>query len=342
MSTAIKAKAITRWAAVGLMAAAVLTATGGGFAQSYSGLYQWAIEHGLTGWKAASFPLLVDLFIIVGELGLFLLALDAYAIRKTLLSWLDFMLPLFIALAGWTASLVFNVGHVLNKDFSYQATAAVPPIVSMLGLFVLLRTLHRYVVVDLQHAEDDSMKELEGAAEPRQITASAVRVAQLEAPAEQLSDPLVDAAAQAPEAEPAAAAAATADKSQSPKHAKAESPLQAAAESPAEQTFVDLLEPVADLKAQPDPGTMRTIVTEALNKHNGDVTKTCADLAADGYAIDETEVLKIRENHWFPYFAYRLVAKHGPDGKLVAQELTDLGVEFDRVALRDLVRNWRA
>ncbi|ROO89318.1 uncharacterized protein DUF2637 [Actinocorallia herbida] len=341
MSTAIKAKAITRWAAVGLMAAAVLTATGGGFAQSYSGLYQWAIEHGLTGWKAASFPLLVDLFIIVGELGLFLLALDAYAIRKTLLSWLDFMLPLFIALAGWTASLVFNVGHVLNKDFSYQATAAVPPIVSMLGLFVLLRTLHRYVVVDLQHAEDDSIKELEGAAEPRQITASAVRVAQLEAPAEQLADPLVNAAttAQAPEAETVAAAAAPGT---SPKHAKAESPDSSSAESPAEQTFVDLLEPVADLKAQPDPGTMRTIVTEALNKHNGDVTKTCADLAADGYAIDETEVLKIRENHWFPYFAYRLVAKHGPDGKLVAQELTDLGVEFDRVALRDLVRNWRA
>ncbi|MCD0451910.1 DUF2637 domain-containing protein [Actinocorallia sp. API 0066] len=337
MSTAVKAKTVTRWAAVGLMAAAVLTATGGGFAQSYSGLYQWAIEHGLTGWKAASFPLLVDLFIIVGELGLFLLALDAYAIRKTLLSWLDFMLPLFIALAGWTASLVFNVGHVLNKDFSYQATAAVPPIVSMLGLFVLLRTLHRYVVVDLTRAEDDDIKALEGADEPRQITASAVRVAQLEAPAEQLADPLVNTAtAKAPAEQPAPAQAAASEAAP----AKAAAP--GSGESEAEQTFVDLLEPVSDLKAQPDPGSMRTIVTEALNKHNGDVTRTCADLAAEGYAIDETEVSKIRENHWFPYFAYRLVAKHGPDGKLVAQELTDLGVEFDRVALRDLVRNWRA
>ncbi len=132
--------------AIAFMAAAVLTATADGFAQSYAGLYHWALEHGLRGWKAESFPLLVDLFIIVGELGLFLLAIDAFVIkRRALMSWLDFCLPLTIALVGWTASLIFNVGHVGHKTFSYQATAAVPPIVSMLGLFVLLRTLHRYV-----------------------------------------------------------------------------------------------------------------------------------------------------------------------------------------------------
>src|ERR1700730_3455215 len=137
MSAASKARALTRWGAVSLMATAVLTATGGGFAQSYAGLYHWALEHGLHGWKAESFPLLVDLFIIVGELGLFLLALDAFVLhRRELMSWLDFCLPMFIALAGWTASLIFNVGHVVQREFSYQVTAAVPPIVSMLGLFV--------------------------------------------------------------------------------------------------------------------------------------------------------------------------------------------------------------
>ena len=67
-----------------------------------------------------------------------------------------------------------------------------------------------------------------------------------------------------------------------------------------------------------------------------------AELASEGYAIDEHEVGKIRENHWFPYFTYRLLAKHGADGKLVAQELTDLGIAFDRESLRDLVRSWRA
>jgi len=329
------------------MAAAVLIATGGGFAQSYSGLYEWALEHGLSGWKAASFPLLVDLFIIVGELGLFLLALDAYAIRKSLLSWMDFMLPLFIALAGWTASLVFNVGHVLNREFSYQATAAVPPIVSMLGLFVLLRTLHRYVV-QMPDQQQQEERALESSPEPRQITASAVRVAELEAPAEQLADPIMEAAKAAEKAEKQAAEQPVAERVAEKVAEKVPGPP----ETPAEQTFVDLLPTeeedkdevagVFKIKPQPDPTSMRTIVTEALNRHTGDVVKACEDLAAEGYAIDKSEVAKIRENHWFPYFAYRLVAKHGPDGKLVAQELTELGVEFDKVALRDLVRNWRA
>ena len=49
MTAASKAAAITRWGAVVLMATAVLTATAGGFAQSYAGLYQWALEHGLHG-----------------------------------------------------------------------------------------------------------------------------------------------------------------------------------------------------------------------------------------------------------------------------------------------------
>ncbi|WP_344282917.1 DUF2637 domain-containing protein, partial [Actinomadura napierensis] len=167
MSAANRVQVITRWGAIALMAIAVMTATAGGFAQSYAGLYHWALEHGLRGWKADSFPLLVDLFIIVGELGLFLLAVDAFVLRRRdMMSWLDFFLPLAIALAGWTASLIFNVGHVGHRSFSYQATAAVPPIVSMLGLFVLLRTLHRYV--SRQGEDEDEPKAPEPAA-PRAI-----------------------------------------------------------------------------------------------------------------------------------------------------------------------------
>jgi hypothetical protein len=319
MSAANKARAVTRWAAVGLMATAVLTATGGGFAQSYAGLYEWAVEHGLTGWKASSFPLLVDLFIIVGELGLFLLALDAYAIKKSLLSWMDFMLPFFIAMAGWTASLIFNVGHVLNREFSYQATAAVPPIVSMLGLFVLLRTLHRYI------ASQTAQEELEAAPS---LALQQITVMQIPAPAE-------------PKGALEAASNGTQPKGVPVNGTKVNGTGRSAPESPGEQTFVDLVDD-PDLKPQPDPESMRGIVIEVLGRHNGDITATCAELAADGYAIDEHEVGKIRENHWFPYFTYRLLAKHGPDGKLVAQELTDLGIDFDRESLRDLVRSWRA
>lgn len=144
--TTERARTLTRWSAVAVMAVAVVTATADGFAQSYAGLYEWALNHGLSGWKASSFPLMVDLLIVVGELGLFLLAIDAYSLqRKHFLTWFDFLLPLLIAIAGWTTSVIFNVGHVTEREFSYQATAAVPPIVSMLGLLVLLRTLHRYV-----------------------------------------------------------------------------------------------------------------------------------------------------------------------------------------------------
>ncbi|XRQ14189.1 DUF2637 domain-containing protein [Actinomadura welshii] len=181
MSVANRAQVITRWGAIAFMATAVVTATAGGFAQSYAGLYHWALEHGLRGWKAESFPLLVDLFIIVGELGLFLLAIDAFVLhRRALMSWLDFCLPLSIALAGWTASLIFNVGHVGQKSFSYQATAAVPPIVSMLGLFVLLRTLHRYVSQQAQEEEapkppDPQPRALAGPVTLNQITLMPMR-----------------------------------------------------------------------------------------------------------------------------------------------------------------------
>lgn len=137
----------SRWAhraSVALMAVTVLIATGDGFAQSYAGLYHWALEHSLHGWKAESFPLMVDLFILVGELGMFALALEGHKLTRRALSWADLGLPAGIAAGGWVVSLAFNVGAV-RAELADQLTAAVPPIASMLGLVVLLRTLHRLV-----------------------------------------------------------------------------------------------------------------------------------------------------------------------------------------------------
>lgn len=142
----MKARSVARTVAVILMGIAVIVATGDGFAQSYAGLYGWALEHGLKGWKAQSFPLLVDTFVGVGELGMFLLAIDGHRVRRSVMSWLDLLVPGLVAAAGWGASLVFNIGHVRVRDFATQATAAVPPLASMIGLLVLLRTLHRYVM----------------------------------------------------------------------------------------------------------------------------------------------------------------------------------------------------
>lgn len=135
---------IAHLASVALMAAGVLAATGVGFAQSWAGLYGWGTDHGLNDWKAMSFPAMVDVFIGVGELGLFALTLEGHRLRKTALSWADLVLPGAIATTGWGVSLAFNVGHV-DHELSDQLTAAVPPVASMLGLLVLLRTLHRLV-----------------------------------------------------------------------------------------------------------------------------------------------------------------------------------------------------
>lgn len=129
---------------VGLMGALVLVATADGFAQSYAGLHRWALAQGLTGWKADTFPLLVDLFILVGELGLFALALEGHRLTRRGLSWADAALPFGLAAAGWGVSLAFNVGSV-GDDWRQQATAAVAPVASVLGLLVLLRTVHRLI-----------------------------------------------------------------------------------------------------------------------------------------------------------------------------------------------------
>lgn len=376
MSAANRAQVITRWGAIAFMAAAVLTATAGGFAQSYAGLYHWALEHGLRGWKAESFPLLVDLFIIVGELGLFLLAIDAFVIkRRAIMSWLDFCLPLTIALAGWTASLIFNVGHVGNKTFSYQATAAVPPIVSMLGLFVLLRTLHRYVS---QKIDDDEPKPPEpqpraiaGPVTLNQITLMPLRTT---GPFPQIRVPGHSGKAleSGTSAEPAAETQADRTKADAPKAAPSE-PAHAAAPAPAPAPVAETPAPAPEPEPEPElavvsaaaaaaspngrssygtateapaphapsPENLRSLVIDILERRQGDVAATLAEVRAEGYVCDEAEIQRISDNHWFPYAVYRLLAKHHGDGELVAGELTSQGIVYDQATLDALVQSWR-
>ncbi|WP_131732573.1 DUF2637 domain-containing protein [Actinomadura formosensis] len=376
MSAANRAQVITRWGAIAFMAAAVLTATAGGFAQSYAGLYHWALEHGLRGWKAESFPLLVDLFIIVGELGLFLLAIDAFVLRRrTLLSWLDFCLPLTIALAGWTASLIFNVGHVGHKTFSYQATAAVPPIVSMLGLFVLLRTLHRYVSQEFEKEEKAKQPEppqpraIAGPVTLNQITLMPLRTTgpfpqiqvpgysgkALESGTSAAAEPAAKTEAAEPAPEPAAnaSAQATAAAPEPPAPTPAPAPAPepepklavvsaAAAASPASLNGRSSYGTATEQPATgPSPENLRSLVIDILERRHGDVAGTLAEVRAQGYSCDEAEIQRISDNHWFPYAVYRLLAKHHGDGELVAQELTSQGIVYDQATLDALVQSWR-
>ncbi|MEU5884199.1 hypothetical protein [Spirillospora sp. NPDC047279] len=353
------------------MAAAVITATAGGFAQSYAGLYHWALEHGLRGWKAESFPLLVDLFIIVGELGLFLLAVDAFVLqRRRLLSWVDFSLPLAIALAGWTASLIFNVGHVGNKAFSFQATAAVPPIVSMLGLFVLLRTLHRYVS---DEPEPEPRRDAPvRAVALHQVTLTSLRhtgpMLQIPARTESVLEPGT-AAGTATARDVAAAGTVPAGAAGNAADVPAAAPTLVGAGVPRTAAFVpdgtaaangsngangaNGHHPAPEPEPEPEPepipeippvdqDNLRTAVIETLERHRGNVATTLAEVTAKGYVCDEDEVERVRANHWFPYAVFRLMARHQGDGDKVASVLEERGVPYDPAALEELVRSWRA
>ncbi|RKS73030.1 uncharacterized protein DUF2637 [Actinomadura pelletieri DSM 43383] len=372
MNAANRAQVITRWGAIAFMAAAVLTATAGGFAQSYAGLYHWALDHGLRGWKAESFPLLVDLFIIVGELGLFLLAVDAFVLRRrALLSWLDFFLPLTIALAGWTASLVFNVGHVGNKTFSYQATAAVPPIVSMLGLFVLLRTLHRYVSQEVEEQPEKQpepqTRAITGPVTLNQITLLPLRntgpFPQIQVPGHSGKVAIESGTQSAATAENAATTGQAPAKPEPEPKPKRDQDAGAGAVASVPQAPAPMPEPAPELAVvsaaargslnghgaaveevaapAPDPETLRSLVIEILERRHGDIAATLADVRAEGYTCDEADIRRISDNHWFPYAVYRLLAKHGGDGDLVAQELRSQGITYDQAALDELVRSWR-
>lgn len=99
--------------------------------------------------------------------------------------------------------------------------------------------------------------------------------------------------------------------------------------------------PAPEPEPAPDPEGLRNFVIDALERRHGDVLATLADVKAAGYTCDEAEIQRISDNHWFPYAVYRLLAKHGGDGRLVAEELRSQGIVYDQAVLDELVRSWR-
>ena len=123
-----------------LVAIAVLVAGASvvSFAESYRGLYSWAIEHGLSGPWAVAWPCQVDVFIAVGELALFVALADAWPRRSRSGAWA-------VTLAGLAVSVAGNVGHVAGHSVASRATAAVPPLAAAAALAVGLGVLKRVV-----------------------------------------------------------------------------------------------------------------------------------------------------------------------------------------------------
>lgn len=127
---------LTRWRGLALRLIAVLVATASlaAFAQSYRGLYDWAREHGLSGFWAGAWPVQLDVFIAVGELALFVALVDRWPRRARIGAWT-------VTLIGAAVSVAGNVGHVAGHDIASRLTAAVPPVAAASALFVALTIL---------------------------------------------------------------------------------------------------------------------------------------------------------------------------------------------------------
>lgn len=126
--------ACAQWA-IGLMIAAASAAA---FAESYRGLFDWAAGHGYAGIWADMFPLMIDVFIGVGELALFIGMIRQWANRTRAEAW-------SASLLGLAASVAGNVGHVASGDLATHLSAAVPPVSAFAALWVGMGVLKRVV-----------------------------------------------------------------------------------------------------------------------------------------------------------------------------------------------------
>ncbi|HEY3684752.1 MAG TPA: DUF2637 domain-containing protein [Streptosporangiaceae bacterium] len=129
----------TRRAALHAIAVIAILASINALAHSYAGLYQWAIHHRMTGWQALTWPAEIDVFLIIGELALYVAYLDAWTARHKLWPWAT-------ALLGLTVSVAGNIGHIPTPPggpipAADRLTAATSPLAAFAGLAIALLVL---------------------------------------------------------------------------------------------------------------------------------------------------------------------------------------------------------
>lgn len=131
-----------RRAALIVIGVLVTAASAASFAESYRGLWLWAVHHGLSGIWGYGFPLQVDVFIAVGEAALFVALADGWQVRSRMGAWA-------VTLAGLAVSVAGNIGHITGTDPASRITAAVPPLAAAAALAVGLGVLKRTVQPEL-------------------------------------------------------------------------------------------------------------------------------------------------------------------------------------------------
>jgi hypothetical protein len=127
-----------RWALTAIGAIAVLASLDA-LAHSYTGLYGWAVHHRIGGWQALSWPAEIDVFVVIGELALYVAYLDRWPARQRVWPWVT-------AIAGLGVSVAGNVGHVEAVPgqvvtLADRVTAAISPVAAFSGLLIGLLVL---------------------------------------------------------------------------------------------------------------------------------------------------------------------------------------------------------
>jgi Protein of unknown function (DUF2637) len=128
------ARTLALWAAAVVVAAATSVA----LAESYRALYLWADGHGVHGGWAAAWPLMVDSFVVAGELAVFLGTVDEWEWRPRAYAWLVIVGGLMISVAG-------NIGHQPSATRADRLTFALPPLAAFIGLTIGVGILKRTV-----------------------------------------------------------------------------------------------------------------------------------------------------------------------------------------------------
>jgi hypothetical protein len=108
-------------------------------AHSYAGLYGWALHHRLSGWQAWSWPAEIDVFLVVGELALYVAYLDGWPTRQRVWPWVTAVTGLAVSVAG-------NAGRIqplpgMPVTMADRITAATSPVAAFGGLMIGLLVL---------------------------------------------------------------------------------------------------------------------------------------------------------------------------------------------------------
>ncbi len=129
----------TRLAALYAIGVIAILASLNALAHSYAGLYGWASTHRMDLWQSLSWPAEIDVFLVVGELALYVAYLDGWSGRHKIWPWAT-------TITGLIVSIVGNVGHIQPLPgqpvtVADRLTAAASPLAAFAGLTIGLLVL---------------------------------------------------------------------------------------------------------------------------------------------------------------------------------------------------------